>query len=117
MTFQTAVTSAITRHGLPLSYTSVTTGSYNVETGTPGITRVSYTLTMYPKHFIANNYNYPALIGKESYMFYLSAANLAFTPKMNDEIVHLGNTYRVQSYQSHMANASTVLYRIIAVRG
>jgi len=62
MSFQTAVTSAITRHGLPLSYTSVTTGSYNVETGTPGITRVSYTLTMYPKHFIANNYNYPERI-------------------------------------------------------
>ena len=117
MSFQTAVTSAITRHGLPLSYTSVTTGSYNVETGTPGITRVSYTLTMYPKQIIANAYNFPSLVGKESYMFYLSTAGLTFTPKMNDEIVHLGNTYRVQSYQSHMANASTVLYRIIAVRG
>ena len=117
MSFQSAVTSAITRHGLPLSYTSVTTGVYNVETGAPAITRVSYTLTMYPKHFIANNYNYPALIGKESFMFYLSAAGLAFTPKMNDEIVHLGNTYRVQSYQSHMANAGVVMYRIIAVRG
>lgn len=117
MSFQSAVTSAITRHGLPLSYTSVTTGAYNVETGTPGITRVQYTLTMYPKHFIANAYSYPSLIGKESYMFYLSAASLAFTPKMNDEIVHLGNTYRVQSYQSHTANAGVVMYRIIAVRG
>lgn len=117
MSFQSAVTSAITRHGLPLSYTAVTTGAYNVETGTPTITRVSYTLTMYPKQIIANSYNYPSLIGKESFMFYLSAASLAFTPKMNDEIVHKGNTYRVQSYQSHMANANTVLYRIIAVRG
>ena len=117
MTFQRAITSAIARHGLLLSYTSVTTGTYNVETGTPTVTRVSYNLILYPKHFIANTFNFPALIGKESYMFYLSAANLAFTPKMNDEIVHLGNTYRVQSYQSHMANASTVLYRIIAVRG
>ena len=117
MTFQSAVTSAITRHGLPLSYTSVTTGAYNVETGTPTITRVQYTLTMYPKQLIANSFNYPNLVGKESVMFYLSASALPFTPKMNDEIVHQGNTYRVQSYQSHMANASTVMYRIIAVRG
>ena len=117
MSFQTAVTSAITRHGLPLSYTSVTTGAYNVETGTPTITRVTYTLLMYPKHFIANNYNFPSLIGKDSFMFYLSAAGLAFVPKLNDEIIHQGYTYRVQSYQSHMANAGTVLYRIIAVRG
>lgn len=117
MSFQSATTAAIARHGLPLSYTSVLTGAYNVETGTPTVTRTSYTLTMYPKHFIANTYNYPALIGKDSFMFYLSAASLAFTPRMNDEIIYLGNTYRVQSYQSHVANASTVLYRIIAVRG
>ena len=117
MSFQSAVTSAITRHGLSLSYTSVTTGVYDVETGAPAITRVSYSLLMYPKQIIANSYNYPSLVGKESFMFYLSAAGLAFTPKMNDEIIYSGNTYRVQSYQSHVANASTVLYRIIAVRG
>ena len=117
MSFQSAVTSAITRHGLLLSYTSVTTGVYDVETGAPAITRASYSLLMYPKQIIANSYNYPTLIGKESFLFYLSAAGLAFNPKMNDEITYQGFVYRVQSYQEHVANGSVVLYRIIAVRG
>lgn len=107
----------IALHGLDLVYTSIATGSYNVETGTPSITNINFTKKFYPKHIIANSYNYPTLVGKEVYMFYVANSSLGFTPKLNDKISYQGKTYVVQSYQQHVTNAEVVLYRIIAVRG
>lgn len=117
MSFLTATQGALQRHGLDLVYTSVSTGTYNVETGTAANTNTDYTLRMYPKQMIINNYNYPALVGQEVIMFYLANAPLEFTPKLNDQIAYKSSTYRVQSFQEHMANGSVALYRIIAVKG
>jgi hypothetical protein len=117
MSFLTATQGALQRHGLDLVYNSVTTGTYDVESGSTTNTSVSYTLRMYPKQIVANTYNHPELIGKESLMFYLANAPLAFTPRTNDEITYKGNVYRVQSYQEHVASGTVVLYRIIAVKG
>lgn len=117
MSFLTATQGALQRHGLDLVYSSVTTGTYDVETGSTTNTSVDYTLRMYPKQMIINNYNYPALVGKEVIMFYLANAPLAFTPKLNDEIAYKNSVYRVQSYQEHMASSAVTLYRIIAVKG
>ena len=117
MSFLTATQGALQRYGLDLVYSSVTTGAYNVETGTTTNTSVPYTLRMYPKQINANHYSYPTLVGKEVIMFYLANPPLAFTPKLNDEIAYKNNTYRVQSYQEHMASSTVTLYRIIAVKG
>ena len=108
---------ALARHGVDLVYASVTTGTYNVETAKPAITRVEYTKRMYPKQIVANQYNYPTLVGKESLMFYLANAALEFSPKANDEIEYKSKTYKVQSIQEHFAAGELVLYRIIAARG
>lgn len=117
MSFLTATQGALQRHGLDLVYSSVTTGTYNVETGSTTNSKVDYTLRMYPKEIIANNYNYASLVGKEVIMFYLANPPLAFTPKLNDEIAYKNSVYRVQSYQEHMASSTVTLYRIIAVKG
>lgn len=117
MSFLTATQGALQRHGLDLNYASVTTGAYDVETGSTTNVNTNYTLRMYPKQIVANQYNYPALIGKETIMFYLANPPLAFTPKLNDEITYRTFVYRVQSYQEHVANSAVVLYRIIAVKG
>jgi hypothetical protein len=107
----------INLHGTDLVYRSVTTGTYNVELGKPVNTTVPYTLRMYPKHVMASAYNYPTLVGKEAYEFYLPADNLPFFPKLNDEIIYQNTTYRVQTYQEHMALGEIILFRVIAVRG
>lgn len=117
MSFLTATQGALQRHGLDLVYSSVTTGVYDVEAGSTTNVNTDYTLRMYPKQVIVNQYNYPSLIGKEVIQFYLANPPLAFTPKLNDEIAYKSTVYRVQSYQEHMASGSIVLYRIIAVKG
>lgn len=117
MSFLTATQGALQRHGLDLVYSSVTTGAYNVETGSTTNTTVDYTLRMYPKQMQVNHYNYPTLVGKEVIMFYLANPPLSFTPKLNDEITYKNSVYRVQSYQEHMASSTVTLYRIIAVKG
>jgi len=117
MSFLRATQGALQRHGLDLVYSSVTTGAYNVETGSTTNTSVNYTLRMYPKQINANHYSYPTLIGKEVIMFYLANPPLSFTPKLNDEIAYKNSVYRVQSYQEHVASSTVTLYRIIAVKG
>ena len=117
MSFLTAIQGALQRHGLDLVYSSVTTGTYNIETSKVTNTKVVYTLRMYPKQINANHYSYPTLIGKEVIMFYLANPPLTFTPKLNDEIAYKNAVYRVQSYQEHIASSTVTLYRIIAVKG
>jgi hypothetical protein len=117
MNFLEITKRALARHGIDLVYASVTTGAYNVETGKPAVTRTEYTKRMYPKQIVANQYNYPALVGKESLMFYLANDALEFSPKANDEIEYKSKTYKVQSLQEHFAAGELVLYRIVAVRG
>lgn len=109
--------SAINRHGISMSYTSIVTGAYNVELSKVVNTRTTTTLKMYPKQIIANQYNYPNLIGKESVMFYLANNSLSFIPKVNDEITYKGSVYKVQSVQEHSADGSIVLYKLIGVKG
>lgn len=117
MSFLTATQGALQRHGLDLVYSSVTTGAYDVETGSTTNSKTDYTLRMYPKHMQVNHYNYPTLVGKTVVMFYLANPPLAFTPKLNDEIAYQSAVYRVQSYQEHVASSAVTLYRIIAVKG
>lgn len=111
-----AATRAISRHGVPMVYTQVQTGLYDPELARPAVVETSYTLTIYPKQFIANQYNYPALVGKETIMFYLSNTS-ALVPRVNDEVQYKGKKYKVQSVQEHFANGAIALYKLIGVRG
>lgn len=115
MTFAQSAMRLIHRHGLRSTYTSVTTGTYNIETG--GVTNISsnFSIVMYMKHVKTSQFNYPNLIGKEVGLFYVVAADLNILPKTQDTITYNSKTYTVHSFQSHAALGSVVLYRIIAV--
>lgn len=109
--------SAIARHGIVMSYDSVITGLYDPNHGKVVNTKATYTVKMYPKQFIANQYNYPTLVGKETIMFYLANSNLGFIPKIGDDVTYKSKAYRIQSIQEHFADGEIALYKLIGVRG
>ena len=115
--FKQAAIRAVARHKVVLQYTQQTTGNYDIETGKPALVRTTHTVTMYPKQFIANQYNFPTLVGKETIMFFLVNHELGFEPKEQDEIQYKGFVYKVQSRQEHGANGEVILYKLVATRG
>ena len=114
-TFIRATANAIDRHGSTATYKIITEGAYDVNTGTASSTETTYSLKMYKKHINASQYYYPDLVGKDSAMFYILGYNLGFEPQVQDLIIFSGKTYKVNSVQSHMADQTVILYRIIAV--
>ena len=113
--FAKATSEAIERNGLSSTYKSVTQGTYDVNAGSVTNTETSYTVKIYMKNLNVNQFNYPNLIGKDTGIFYLYAGGLAFVPKPQDLIIFNSKTYKVDSVQSHAAQGSIVLYRIIGV--
>jgi len=113
--FLRATAYAIDRHGLTATYTVVTEGVYNVETGSTTNTTTAYSVKMYMRQIRASQFNYPNLIGQESGLFYILATNLGFMPQAQDQITYAGKTYKVDSVQQHTAEGSVVLYRVLAV--
>jgi CYTH domain-containing protein len=108
---------AIATHGISLTYKSVANGTYSTATKTTTKTTTNYTVKMYPKQIKANQYNYPTLVGKEVVMFYLVNDSLGFTVKVADSITYNGSDYKIDSFQTHVAQGQLVLYRIVAVKG
>lgn len=106
----------IYRHGIDLTYTSVTRVQDFI-TGSVTTTKTPHTVKIYPKHIQANQYNYPNLIGKQVIMFYLANDSLPFTIGQNDTITYQGQVYTIYSYQSHVAKGELLLYRIMGVKG
>lgn len=107
----------INRNGVSCLFWKTSNGSvYNVETGTSSPTKTSYAVTMFPRQIIANQYNFPTLVGKEVVQFYLANDSLSFVPAVNDDITYINKKYKVVSYQEHVAAGELVLYRIIATK-
>jgi hypothetical protein len=115
--FLLSTTKMIKTHGSPMTYISVTEGTYNIETGSTANTNTEYTITMYKKHLKTDQYNYPDLIGRSAAMFYLPNYKLDFTPAVRDKIVVDGETFEIQSLIEHRAYGSLIFYKLIAARG
>lgn len=107
----------ITLNGSPMTYTSVSEGTYNIETGSTTNTATDYTVTMYKKHLKTDQYNYPDLIGRSAAAFYLANQNLDFIPAVRDKIIVNAEVFEVQSIIEHRARGQLILYKIIAARG
>lgn len=112
--FMQATARAIDRHGSLATYRVITEGAYDIETDSVVNAETDYSVKMYMKQIKASQFNYPNMIGRESGLFYLLALNLGFTPSPADLIIFGGKTYKVDSVQSHSANAQIVLYRVLA---
>lgn len=114
--FKISSVKLIAKHGISMTYKSVARVVDEVQ-GTVTQTVTPYTVTMYPRQIVANQYNMPTLVGKEVIQFYLANPPNAFVVTVNDTITYNSTSYKVQSWQSHMANGVVCLYRIIAVKG
>lgn len=106
----------IASHGVSVTYKTIVRTVNEVDS-TVTETPTSYTVKMYPKHILANQFNYPTLVGKDVVKFYLANNSLSFIPKVNDTITYDGLTYKIQSIQETAANGQIVLYRILSVKG
>jgi len=107
----------IARDGISVTYNSITKGSYDTESGLITDTKTEYTVTSYPRHLKATEYDSPSLIGKNAYMFYIANNSLGFSPKTGDSIAINSDTYSVISVQETYALGEVVLYRVITVKG
>ena len=107
----------IDQHGQSVTYTKVTEGVYNIETGSTTNTDTNYSVKMYKKHIKSTQYNYPNLIGRNAVMFYLVNFELEFTPNIRDKITAGGETFDIESIAEHSARGEIVLYKLIAIKG
>lgn len=104
-------------HGINVTYNSVSEPVYDVSTGTVTASSTSSTIKSYPRHIKADQYNFPNLIGKEAYMFYIYNYNITFVPKNGDVIIFNNEEYSVDIIQNTIARGEVVLYRVVAVKG
>lgn len=107
----------IKQHGESVTYTQVTEGSYNIETGSTANTSSDHIVTMYKKHLKANQYNFPNLVGITSAIFYLANSGLTFTPAIRDKITVNGEMFEINTIVEHRARGELVLYKLVAVKG
>lgn len=112
--FEASTLRAIKKHGKLSIYKSITVGTYDPAISKVVNTEVSKSVYIYKKSIKANQYYYPNLIGKEISMFYVLASDIS-EPKIGDHIVFDSKTFKVDSYQSHSANGSVILHRILGV--
>lgn len=113
--FAMATRNVIQRHGILSIYKKIDTGEYNPSTGIVINTETNFSIKMYMKQLIANQFTYPNLIDKESGIFYIDAADISFIPKTQDLIVYNTKTYKVNSTQNFAALGSVILYKVIGV--
>jgi len=107
----------INLNGVQATYVVVNQGTYNIETGTTVNTETEYPIVTYKKHLLANQYNFPNLIGKDSAIFYIANNNLPFTPSVNDYIKLGTDQYQIESQQEFAARSQIVLYKLVGVKG
>jgi hypothetical protein len=104
-------------NGISITYSSVTTGAYDVESGSVTSTTVETTLKAFPKTLKTSQYSYPNLIGKNVSEWLVVAPDLPSTPKPLDKILKGTEVHTVETYSEHVAEGQLVLYKIIAVKG
>ena len=108
---------AIKRNQKPVQYVEVQVGEYNTSTATVVNTEVTHNLQVYKKHIVANDYNFPNLIGKEVANFYIVNNGITFVPKSRDKIIQDSKQYSIESVAEFEASGQVVLYIVTGVLG
>jgi hypothetical protein len=107
----------INLHGVSCTYTTVTEGTYDVETGSVTNTEANTAIIAYPKQVKVNQYNYPNLIGKTVTEFLVLASDFVTKPNPRDKITLSGDVYSIEQVSEHYAMQEKVIYKILACRG
>ena len=111
-----AVKDSLLKHGLQVTYKTVTEGNYNVETGSTVNTEATSTFLAYPKAVKTSQYNYPNLIGKKVLQL-LVAGDAGISPSTMDKVTVITEEYTVDSFSEHYAEGAVVLYKLLVVKG
>jgi len=104
-------------NGVSIVYSAVTTGAYNVETGTAANTEVQTTLIAFPKVVKVSQWNYPNLVNKTVEEFLIVGTDLATAPKPQDKLTRDSVVYTVDSIREHVAGGEVVIYKVLAYKG
>ena len=115
--FLQATIRLINRHGIPVTFITVTEGTYDSNTGTVTNSEVETSIVSYPKRFTANQYNMPNLVGKEAMEWLIVASDLSAKPTSQDKIKRGSTVYTVDSVKEIIAQGDPVLYKVLAVKG
>jgi hypothetical protein len=111
-----ACTRAINKHGKSAIFKQVQEGVFDANTLTTTNTQTSYNIKAYRNHIIANQYNFPNLVGKDTAEFYISNDGIPFTPKVNDIVEFDSVDYTVQSIRESWADTELCLFRVVCTR-
>ena len=109
--FEAATRRAIQRHMQSVQYVSTSTGTYDVETQSVVNTTVTKAMSSYPRHVVANQYNFPNLIAGNIIVFYFFAGDFTTPPKVDDKITFEGKQYLVRTILEHRAEGKVLLYK------
>lgn len=104
-------------NGISVILSSVTTGAYNVETGSVSSTSSDTTLIGFPKQVKVSQYNYPDLIGKTVLEFLFVATDLPTSPKPLDKLTAASIVYTVERVSEHYGEGQKVLYKVLVSKG
>lgn len=106
----------IKSHGWPATYKTVTTGAYDVNTGAVSNSETNTVITTYRKGIVANQYNYPNLIGKELNSFWILKSDLSSEPKAQDKIVQDGKVHQVIAVRAYAARGEVIFFEVTTVK-
>lgn len=115
--FNKSVIRQITRHGIDVTYVTVTEGTYNSDTGSVTNSETETSIKSYPKSLVANQWNFPNLIGKQLTEWLVIASNLSSKPNPQDKIKVGSEVHSVVSVKEVVARNEVVMYMITTVKG
>ena len=104
----------IYKHGITVTYSEDSNQVYDPATGQVTYNQSNYSLKSYPKQLVANQYNFPDLIGKEMITFYFDGETLT-SIKLGAVITHNSRKYKVVSYSHFMYEGTIYLYKVNSV--
>lgn len=107
----------IYQHSPEVTFSSTTTGEYNIETGTVETTETSTTVRAFPKKVIATQYNAPSLIGQTLTEFLVLASDLTNKPKAQDKATLGTEVFTVQTVKEHCMYGAPMLYKVLCSAG
>lgn len=107
----------IYQHSPDVTFTTTTTGQYDVEIGEVTTTETSVTIKAFPKKFTANQYNAPNLVGQVLTEFLVIADDLTAKPKNQDKVTYGSETLTVQSVKEHSMYGAAMLYKVLCSAG
>lgn len=107
----------IYRNGIDVTFTKVTEGTYDSDTGSVTNIESTKTVKVYPKVITANSYNFPNLINREMREYLVVSEDLGYKPEAQDKITEGTTVYSVVSVKDIIARNESVVYIIAAVKG